>query len=463
MPRHRPAKRCLALRLVALCAVCAAGGCGDVGLVGGELGDEEALREAAGAAQRQMALGLSFSEGFNSKDAHEADFIAALDRYARPVAAGGIGHYPATATIWMNFASGGSTEGPRDTFPRPELLQALHERQITPMIFLTPVGPELSRARGDLAAARKYSNQAIANGAWDEFLMAFADGAAKWGKPIILRYAWEMNGSWFPWGKYDGNKYWALGNNPTNYRAAWKRVHEVIKSRAPKVRFFWCPFGTPKTTTKNLAPWFPDAKFVDYIGVDVYEAQRSDRSLVELYRPSIQALRGLDIPKKSNGSSKIPILIGETGILNKLPNRVRWLENGYAAVYDKLRDVKAIMYFDYNVVQEGRNWSLAAGRDMRPAYAKLARRKKFQGRFAPYSNVQPAAQQQPVTTPDQPEQICIAMGFLGCTRVSQCCGTGSNLTCSKAGKCCKKVGGVCNWNMQCCTGNCKAGRCAAAK
>jgi hypothetical protein len=69
--------------------------------------------------------------------------------------------------------------------------------------------------RSKLAATPRNDTllQEIADGVWDSTLSAFAQQAAGAATRIYLRFGYEMNGTWFPW-----------GNRPADFVAAWIRA-----------------------------------------------------------------------------------------------------------------------------------------------------------------------------------------------------------------------------------------------
>ena len=40
----------------------------------------------------------------------------------------------------------------------------------------------------------------VIDGTYDSYIREFAEAARNWGHSFFLRYDWEMNGNWFPWG-----------------------------------------------------------------------------------------------------------------------------------------------------------------------------------------------------------------------------------------------------------------------
>ncbi len=109
----------------------------------------------------------------------------------------------------------------------------------------------------------------------DAYLHRWAQAAAEAEKPILLRFASEMNGTWMP---YSGD--------PDEYVRKWRLVHETIKSVAPNVIMVWCPFATPRRT---IPLYYPGDEYVDWVGVNIYAvlyhdgdiSQPSQRDLVD--------------------------------------------------------------------------------------------------------------------------------------------------------------------------------------
>src|ERR1051326_5245427 len=62
----------------------------------------------------------------------------------------------------------------------------------------------------------------IASGAQDSSLTAWANAAKNYGKPFLFRWDWEMNGTWFTWGK-------EAAENPATYVEAWRHFHTFVE------------------------------------------------------------------------------------------------------------------------------------------------------------------------------------------------------------------------------------------
>jgi hypothetical protein len=326
---------------------------------------------------RQITMGIAIPDGLADKDAREAQVIQSLDRLAAPTDEGGLGRYPGAFSFWTNFGEYGSPYSPRASFPSSTLLSALDERGITPIINLAPVGPGIDRSpTTSVDTATPYSNASIAAGSFDDFLRTWAEAAAAYGKTVILRYAHEMNGTWFPWSPtQDRTRYFDLGNTPGNYVTAWRHVYTLIHGIAPNVKFFWCPTVTGIETAK----WFyPGSQYVDYIGVDGY-ARGKAQTMGSVLGAGLASVRTLP------GAATLPLMVGETGVLYSLSARGQWLSTGYQALYRRFPQLAGIVYFDFNMTDvfgqdlEPVNWRLETDPAAVAAYALLGSDRRFQG------------------------------------------------------------------------------------
>lgn len=107
-----------------------------------------------------------------------------------------------------------------------------------------------------------YTLSAIAGGAFDAYIRQWGLDLAAWGKPVMLRFAHEMNGDWYPWCEA------VNGNAPGDYIQAWRRVHDVIAAAgASNVTWVWAPNGGGPG---NMAAMYPGDTYVDVLGLDAY-------------------------------------------------------------------------------------------------------------------------------------------------------------------------------------------------
>src|SRR4051795_3551038 len=155
-------------------------------------------------------------------------------------------------------------------------------------------------------SANPYSLQAIASGQFDAYLSAQGKALAAVGAPVAVRFAHEMNGSWYPWGQG------VSGNTAADYVAAYRHVHDVITAAgANNVVWGWSPITVISRPNVPLAPLYPGDGYVDWVGLSVYFSSPGATYAADI--PS--TLRELDrlAPAK-------PLYVTETSVLPG-PNR----------------------------------------------------------------------------------------------------------------------------------------------
>lgn len=309
------------------------------------------------AARSPIALGVSDPRGGN---------LAVLDRHIAQV-----GVKPALWSLWSNWGSRGGGGVCRATtgscsFPSATAGELLR-RGITPVIWWQPVDP----ARPSM---RNYTSfKLVAKGRHDAYIRAWAralmqTSKANGGRSIMVRWAHEASGNWFPWsiGK--------SGNTVANYKASWRRIDRIFRQVGARryTKFVW----------SNLMPsrlHYPGHKYVDYIGATVmnYGKARQWRSMNKVVTKVVARARKFS-PK--------PIILAEVGSSHKGGNKAGWIKTGYVQVYNRFPQVKAIMYLDTNAPAlrvRHPDWRLVkpAGNSAVAAYRWLARSPKFSGRI----------------------------------------------------------------------------------
>ncbi len=128
-----------------------------------------------------------------------------------------LGAAPATWTLWSNWGSrAGETECPPDrgrcAFPSRGCSRASGARDHAVHLVAALVGgPRRAAATTPATSTSSTAATTTTSGTW-------AVAARDHGGPIILRFAHEMNGRWYPWsiGRYD--------NTPERYRKAWRHI-----------------------------------------------------------------------------------------------------------------------------------------------------------------------------------------------------------------------------------------------
>ena len=208
---------------------------------------------------------------------------------------------------------------------------------------------------------------AIANGSQDRLIEAAARALIAYGKPVLLRFAWEMNGFWFAWGG---------PNNPsgaTGFIKAWRHVHAIFAAAgATNVSWVWCVnWNDNPPTKKNVGRrYYPGDAFVDWIGVDGFNG--ADQTPEDLFGAFYSEYAG-----------RKPLMIAETAVNGPRDStsQGQWIAS--LATWIKQRpDIKALVWFDTDLRTEtgGKvNWRVDANPSELAAYRRLVNDPYFGG------------------------------------------------------------------------------------
>jgi len=103
----------------------------------------------------------------------------------------------------------------------------------------------------------RFNPNAIIAGAWDKYIDDWADAARAFGKPMIVVFANEMNGDWFPWsGTYYGanrpvNEEKTKRQGPETFKRAYRHVVDRVRRAAAGPR---AP-GACRPARARRRPW----------------------------------------------------------------------------------------------------------------------------------------------------------------------------------------------------------------
>ncbi|MGX7680576.1 glycoside hydrolase family 26 protein [Jatrophihabitans sp. DSM 45814] len=112
-----------------------------------------------------------------------------------------------------------------------------------------------------------YTLTKIIAGNWDAYLATWAAQVVQTGLPLVLRFAHEMNGSWYPWSAT------SHGNTRQQFIAAWQHVWNVFQAAGANkyVIWAWTPVrDTPGSGYPSFGSIYPGDKYVDWVGMSGY-------------------------------------------------------------------------------------------------------------------------------------------------------------------------------------------------
>ncbi len=138
------------------------------------------------------------------------------------------------------------------------------------------------------------SMKAIADGKYDSYLWGYAGAVRSFGHPVVIGFAHEMNGTWYPWG-------WGHVS-PAVWKAAWRQVVRVFRHRgALNVTWLWTVSAGRSRAARAVRYW-PGSNWVTWVGLDGYFYRRN--SFDGVFGAELRVVRALD--------RHVPILISET-------------------------------------------------------------------------------------------------------------------------------------------------------
>ena len=204
----------------------------------------------------------------------------------------------------------------------------------------------------------------IIGGAYDPYIVKFAEEARDWGHPFFLRPNWEMNGNWFPWSEG------ANGNAPGQYVAAWRRIHDIFGAvGATNVTWVWCPYADTAKRLKRtpLKPLYPGNGYVDWTCLDAYNwglnpvNPRPWRSFSQLFDPAYKSIVKKVAPRK-------PMMLAEFATSPYGGHKAAWIRQMFEKLPSKYPLIRALIYFD--TVDRGVDWPLETSPPAARAFAK---------------------------------------------------------------------------------------------
>ncbi|MBS1843315.1 MAG: beta-mannanase [Actinobacteria bacterium] len=270
---------------------------------------------------------------------HEAPWdMSAVHGFAAEV-----GKAPSLIEFSSPFAECSATSCTSDPFPTTPM-EAIRAYGAIP--FFSWSSQSLpSRTNGP-----QYRLAAIAAGSQDPYIREFAQAAAAWGHPFFLRFDWEMNGNWFPWGVG------ANGNTPADYVYAWRRVHQIFaEAGATDVTWVWCPYVDPGGTLADLAQLYPGDDYVDWTCLDGYNwgpdspSPRRWQSFSHLFGSTYKEITETVAPSK-------PMLVAETASSEHGGSKAEWIARAFAALPEEFPRIQGLIWFDK--VDDGMDWPL---------------------------------------------------------------------------------------------------------
>ena len=170
------------------------------------------------------------------------------------------------------------------------------------------------------------SDDSIISGNQDALITSYAQALKAYGRPVFLRWFWEMNLVNLP--RTSG----CLGTSgATGYVKAWQHIWTIFQNQgAANVAFVWCPSINGPTYG---SAYYPGDSYVDWIGWDGYDRKQARRRR----SPSSRRTTTYWV---THGK---PLVLGETGATT---DQAPYLAALATALPNSFPQVRAMLYYD---------------------------------------------------------------------------------------------------------------------
>lgn len=217
-----------------------------------------------------------------------------------------------------------------------KLVSDLYTKGYIPMINWEPWSTNYPGKAFDQPS---YQLKNIYNGNFDSYIQQYAIDVKKWNNPVIIRFAHEMNGNWYPWGAG------VNGNTPEDYKQAWIHIINIFKQNEVKnVTWVWSP---NETFVDSTAPYsldfdglYPGDSYVDWVGFSAYnwgtvnEIQKW-RSFSQIVEPTYNILTRYNKP----------IMISEINSSTIGGDKTSWMRDMNFEIL-KYPKIRAVIWFE---------------------------------------------------------------------------------------------------------------------
>ena len=141
--------------------------------------------------------------------------------------------------------------------------------------------------------------RSIVDGEHDDVIDNWARGIALLDYPVVIRFAHEMNGHWYPWSAY------ANGNSPEDFVDAWVYIHSRFEQRgAANVIWCWSVNVNRLLPNRPFVDYYPGDEYVDIVGISGYSVRAGD-TFDQVYGSTFSELAEL---------TSLPVLVTELGV-----------------------------------------------------------------------------------------------------------------------------------------------------
>ena len=211
----------------------------------------------------------------------------------------------------------------------------------------------------------------IITGIHDDWIRERARGLRDLDAPVFLRWAHEMNGTWYPWGGPQNHTGTAL-NGPDRWIQAYRHIHNIFRNQnADNVIWVWGPNveSVPNTDWNQWGDYYPGDRYVDWVGVSGFNWGTSRNwSSWKTFREIYDAFYRRWAPHKK-------IFVGETASVERGGNKARWIRTMAEVIKQRFPRIKALVWFHAPA-----GWPITTSRSAKRAFREVANDPPFKRR-----------------------------------------------------------------------------------
>ncbi len=198
---------------------------------------------------------------------------------------------------------------------------------------------DASRCRLPMIAWAGTNLDEILAGRHDALLRNRARAVQRFGKPIFIRWGYEMNGDWWDWTASRSV------DTSTKFVSAWRRIHRIFRTaKASNALWVWSPNETafPTELWKDPRRYYPGDDVVDWIGMDGYNWGSTQswggwRNLDDIFRPLYDVFAG-----------RKPLMISETASAEHGGDKAAWIDSLSDTLAQRFPAIRALVWFHSN-------------------------------------------------------------------------------------------------------------------
>ncbi|MFT3904497.1 MAG: glycosyl hydrolase [Niabella sp.] len=182
----------------------------------------------------------------------------------------------------------------------------------------------------------------LISGKYDNDIKKYGEAIASFGKPVILRFAHEFNGDWYPWSIMNEQLIPA-----STYVTAFRYVHEKIRE-AGGLNAYWVWAPNVENGAKNqqtIESYYPGDAYVDLIGMDGYNFGTSQSfSRWQSFTDIFENLYN----KVTTAYPHKPVFISEMGCSSTGGDKAAWIADMFIQLENKFPKINSFVWFNIN-------------------------------------------------------------------------------------------------------------------